>query len=97
MSKQPYVYLLASQRNGTLYVGVTSNLVKRIYQHRNNQVEGFTKRYAVHHLVWYEAHENMESAILKEKKIKKWDRQTKLCLIESQNPEWEDLWEKIIQ
>jgi len=97
MTKQPCVYLLASQRNGTLYVGVTSSLVKRIYQHRNNEVEGFTKRYAVHHLVWYEMHETMETAILQEKKIKKWDRQTKLWLIEKQNPEWEDLWDKIIQ
>jgi len=97
MDKQPCVYLLASQRNGTLYVGVTSNIVKRIYQHRNNEVAGFTKRYGVHHLVWYEIHETMESAILKEKKIKKWDRQTKLWLIEKQNPEWEDFWDKIIQ
>ena len=97
MVKQPCVYLLASQRNGTLYVGVTSNLVKRIYQHRHNVVKGFTNRYAVHHLVWYEMHENMESAILQEKKIKKWDRQTKLWLIEKQNPEWGDLWDKIIQ
>ena len=97
MVKQPCVYLLASQRNGTLYVGVTSNLVKRIYQHRHNVVKGFTNRYAVHYLVWYEMHENMESAILQEKKIKKWDRQTKLWLIEKQNPEWGDLWDKIIQ
>ncbi len=70
MNKQPVVYILASKKNGTLYVGVTSNLVKRIWEHKNNLTEGFTKRYNVHHLVWYEMHENMDSAIQREKRVK---------------------------
>ena len=92
MNKQPYVYILASSRNGTLYVGVTSDLIKRVYQHRNDFVAGFTKRYQVHALVWFEAHERMESAILREKLIKRWSRAAKLRLIEQANPEWRDLW-----
>ncbi len=96
MNKHPAVYILASKRNGTLYVGVTSDLVKRIWEHRNNMVEGFTKRYAVHHLVWYELHESMESAIQHEKRLKDWKRFWKLELIESANPNWEDLYHKII-
>ncbi len=86
VNRQPAVYILASKRNGTLYVGVTSDLVKRIWEHRNNIVEGFTKRYAVHHLVWYELHESMESAIQREKRLKEWKRLWKLELIESTNP-----------
>lgn len=89
--KLPCVYILASKRNGTLYVGVTSNLVQRVWQHRNDQVEGFTKRYGVHALVWYEAHETMESAIAREKAIKAWRRAWKLALIEAENPDWQDL------
>lgn len=96
MDKQPCVYILASQRNGTLYVGVTSNLISRIYQHRNDMIEGFTQKYGVHILVWYEIHEQMESAILKEKEIKKWQRQAKIGLIQSSNPEWRDLWEDLM-
>ncbi len=92
MEKQPCVYILASRRLGTLYVGVTSNLIKRIYQHRNDLVEGFTQRYKVHTLVWYEQHENMESAILREKEVKKWQRHAKITLIEKSNPAWRDLW-----
>jgi len=95
MEKQPCVYLLASGRNGTLYVGVTSNLIQRVYQHRNNQVDGFTKRYGVHNLVWYEVHERMESAILREKQIKKWQRMAKIGLIEQRNPDWQDLWHEL--
>ena len=95
MEKQPCVYLLASGRNGTLYVGVTSDLIKRVYQHRNSLVDGFTKRYAVHNLVWYEVHERMESAILQEKQIKKWQRMAKIDLIEQRNPEWRDLWHEL--
>ena len=72
MNKKPAVYILASKRNGTLYIGVTSDLVKRMWKHRNDMVEGFTKRYAVHQLVWYELHENMESAIEREKRLKEW-------------------------
>jgi putative endonuclease len=96
MEKLPCVYLLASSRNGTLYVGVTSDLIKRVYQHRNNQADGFTKRYNVHILVWYEVHERMDSAILREKQIKKWQRMAKLGLIEQGNPDWRDLWPEIL-
>ena len=94
--KQPFVYLLASKRNGTLYVGVTSDLVQRVWEHKNNVVEGFTKRYAVHHLVWYEEHGTMESAITREKAIKEWKRAWKLALIERSNPEWKDLYENVL-
>jgi len=92
MYKQPAVYILASRRNGTLYIGVTSNLVKRIWEHRNNLVEGFSKRYGVHQLVWYELHERMETAIQREKQLKDWKRTWKLELIENMNPNWEDLY-----
>jgi len=95
MTKQPYVYILASKRNGTLYIGVTSNLIQRIWQHKNNQVEGFTEKYKVHTLVYYEQHEMMESAITREKQMKKWKRDWKTKLIEKDNPLWEDLWLKI--
>ncbi len=92
MNKQPAVYILASKRNGTLYIGVTSNLVKRIWEHRNNLVTGFTECYGVHNLVWYEPHESMESAIQREKQLKEWKRSWKMRLIESANPDWEDLY-----
>lgn len=95
-NKQPATYMLASKKNGTLYVGVTSGLVKRIWQHKNNQVEGFTKKYQVHTLVWFELHETMESAIQKEKTIKNWKRQWKINRIEEKNPEWIDLYPGII-
>lgn len=93
MSKQPAVYILASKRNGTLYIGVTSNLIKRAWEHKNDLVAGFTKRYSVHRLVYYELHESMESAINREKQMKKWNRAWKLELIEKRNPDWKDLWE----
>jgi putative endonuclease len=96
VSKQPAVYILSSKRNGTLYVGVTSDLVKRVWAHKNNLVEGFTKRYGVHQLVWYELHESMESAIKREKRLKDWKRKWKLQLIESANPNWEDLYPSIV-
>jgi putative endonuclease len=83
--RQPCVYILASQRNGTIYIGVTSELLNRIWQHKNDVVEGFTKRYRVHTLVWYELHPTMESAILREKAIKKWKRAWKMRLIEGEN------------
>ncbi|MBI2992946.1 MAG: GIY-YIG nuclease family protein [Gammaproteobacteria bacterium] len=95
-TKQPAVYILASKRNGTLYVGVTSNLPKRIWEHRNNVVRGFTNRYHVHRLVHFEMCEWMEGAIAREKQIKNWPRKRKLQLIESLNPRWLDLWEEII-
>jgi putative endonuclease len=95
MTKQPCVYLLASQRNGTLYIGVTSDLIDRVYQHRNELDEGFTKRYKIHDLVWYEPHQTMESAIQREKQLKKWDRKAKIGLIEQNNPHWKDLWPEL--
>ncbi|MFA7269666.1 MAG: GIY-YIG nuclease family protein [Sterolibacterium sp.] len=94
--KQPCVYILASRRNGTLYVGVTSNLVQRIWQHKNDLAAGFTKKYRVHTLVWFEQHETMESAIGREKAIKEWQRAWKLALIEAMNPQWRDLYNDII-
>ncbi|HRR42585.1 MAG TPA: GIY-YIG nuclease family protein [Syntrophales bacterium] len=96
MNKQPAVYILASKRNGTLYIGVTSDLLKRIWEHRNDMVEGFTRRYGVHHLVWYEVHESMESAIEREKRLKEWKRKWKLELIERSNPDWRDLYDMIV-
>ncbi len=93
---QPCVYILASDRNGTLYTGVTSDLIRRIWEHKNSSAEGFTKKYAVHILVWHEQHETMESAINREKAIKKWERAWKLKLIEEMNPDWRDLYPEII-
>jgi putative endonuclease len=95
MDKQPAVYILASKRNGTLYIGVTSELRRRIWQHKNNVLPGFTNTYGVHSLVYYELHGSMRAAIEREKKIKKWKRAWKLDLIETSNPEWRDLWEDI--
>lgn len=92
MEKQPCVYILASGKNGTLYVGVTSNLVKRVWEHKNDRVDGFTKQYGVHTLVWFEAHETMESAITREKTVKGWKRRWKLNAIERLNPDWRDLY-----
>ena len=94
--KQPAVYILASKPNGTLYIGVTSNLIKRIWEHKNDMVEGFTKRYNIHRLVWYELHETMESAITREKRLKNWKRKWKLELIESSNPKWQDFYHRIV-
>ena len=94
--KQPCVYMLASKRNGTLYTGVTSNLVQRVWQHKNKLVEGFTEKHNVHNLVWYEVHETIDSAIKREKAIKEWHREWKIELIEAVNPQWQDLYEKII-
>jgi putative endonuclease len=96
VNKQPAVYILASKRNGTLYIGVTSELVKRVWEHKNNMVEGFTERYNVHRLVWYELHESMELAITQEKRLKNWKRKWKLELIEKSDPSWQDLYNTII-
>ena len=93
---QPAVYILASQKNGTLYIGVTGNLVQRIWQHKNDLVEGFTKRYGIHMLVYYELHSDINSAITREKQLEKWNREWKLGLIEQNNPQWHDLWPTII-
>ena len=97
MTKEFYVYILASKRNGTLYTGITSNLTQRVWQHKNNAIEGFTQKYNVKMLVFYEVHDNVESAITREKQIKKWRRAWKLQLIENRNPQWADLYEEICQ
>ena len=97
MIKEFCVYILAGKRNGTLYIGVTSNLVQRIWQHRNDEADGFTRKYQVHSLVWFEQHENAESAITREKQIKEWKRKWKLELIEKDNPTWRDLYDEITQ
>ena len=96
MERQPCVYLLASKRNGTLYAGVTSNLVKRIWEHKHHVVDGFTKKYGVEIFVWYEAHETMESAISREKAIKNWKREWKIKVIEMMNPQWLDLYSDLL-
>lgn len=96
MPKQPAVYILSNKHNGTLYVGVTSNLVQRVWQHKNNLVSGFTQKYNLHNLVFFEMLENMESAIQYEKQLKKWNRQWKIELIEKTNPNWNDLYSEII-
>lgn len=90
-----YVYILASQRNGTLYVGVTNDLIRRVQEHREGLVPGFTKRYGVKLLVYFEAHQEITEAILREKRIKRWQRNWKLQLIEGQNPQWLDLWPEL--
>ena len=94
--KEPCVYMLASRRNGTLYVGATSDLVQRVWQHKNGVFGGFTKRYKVHLLVWYELHETMENAFSREKALKEWRRKWKLDLIERGNPEWDDLYDGLV-
>ena len=92
---QPAVYILANRKSGTLYVGVTSDLAARVFQHKSMEIEGFTKKYRVHRLVWAEAHDTMETAIVREKQIKKWNRAWKVQLIEQQNPEWDDLYDRL--
>lgn len=88
--------MLASKKDGVLYIGVTSNIVKRIWEHKNNSVKGFTQKYNVHHLVWFELHEDMDSAIAHEKRLKNWQRDWKVTLIEKGNPEWLDLYSGIL-
>ena len=89
--------MLASQPNGTLYTGVTNDLVRRVWEHRNDTIDGFTKQYGVHRLVYYELHTSMIEAIRREKQIKKWRRAWKIELIEKENPEWRDLWPSIVE
>ncbi len=91
-----YVYILASKKNGTLYIGTTNNLVKRVYEHKNNLVEGFTKKYHVHQLVYYEQTKDVYAAITREKRMKKWNRAWKIELIEKNNPDREDLYNTIL-
>jgi putative endonuclease len=93
--KQPAVYIMANRRNGTLYTGVTSDLIKRVYEHKNNFVQGFTQKYNCKLLVFYELIDSMETAIMREKQIKAGSRKKKLALIENLNPEWLDLYEEI--
>jgi len=95
-TRQPCIYILSNKRNGTLYIGVTSDMVKRGWEHRVSAVEGFTKKYGVHMLVYYEVCEDMLSAISREKQLKKWNRAWKLRLIEERNPTWRDLWQDIV-
>ena len=95
--KQPAVYIVASMRNRTLYVGVTSNLLKRVWEHKNDLVPGFTRDYAIHMLVFYEQHSTMDSAITREKQIKRWKRAWKIRLIEQRNPDWSDSWAEIVR
>lgn len=91
-----FVYILASKKYGTLYIGVTNNLLRRMYEHKNNLVDGFTKKYQLHHLVYYEVRESIETAIIREKQLKKWNRSWKIHLIEKKNPEWKDLYKELI-
>lgn len=96
MDRLPAVYILASKRNGTLYIGVTSDLPRRAWEHREGLAEGFTKKYGVHRLVHYELFEDMQNAITREKRLKKWRRAWKIRLIEEKNPSWDDLWSQIL-
>jgi len=96
MNKNYYVYILASRRNGTLYVGVTSDLIKRTWEHKNKAVEGFTNRYGVDNLVYFEQFNDSENAIKREKRLKKYNRKWKLELIEKENPGWRDLYEELV-
>lgn len=96
MAKGGYVYILASQRNGTLYIGLTSDLPRRVDEHKQHVVAGFTRKYNIGKLVWYEQHDSVEEAIAREKQLKKWNRRWKLSLIEKDNPEWNDLAETLL-
>ena len=90
------MYIMASKRNGTLYIGSSNNLIRRAYEHRNGLVEGFTKRYKVNRLVYYEIADSLEAALNRERQLKKWKRKWKLDLIEKDNPDWEDLYDKLL-
>ena len=90
-----FIYILASRQNGTLYIGVTNDLLRRIYQHKTNMVEGFTRKYQLHRLVYYEVFPTIESAIIREKQLKKWRRHWKISLIEEINPNWDDLYDEV--
>ncbi len=92
-----YVYILASKRNGTLYVGVTNNLIRRVYEHKNEMVEGFTNKYGVHKLVYYEQTNDLKSAIQRERRLKKWNRKWKMELIEQGNSDWKDLYDELTE
>ena len=93
---QYFIYILTSKKNGTLYIGVTSDLIKRVYEHKNELVEGFTQKYAIHNLVYFETSDSIECAIMREKQLKKWNRAWKINLIEKSNPAWKDLYPDLI-
>ncbi len=93
--KKYYIYILANERNGTLYIGVTNSLIRRIYEHKHNLVEGFTKDHNIHRLVYYEEYNQIDNAISREKQMKKWNRKWKLQIIEKDNPGWRDLYEEL--
>jgi putative endonuclease len=93
--KEYFVYILASKRNGTLYIGMTNDLIKRVFEHKSDIIEGFTKKYSVHILVYYERFSDVYSAIAREKRLKKWKRQWKTDLIEKDNPQWRDLYPEL--
>jgi len=92
-----YVYMLASKKNGVLYIGVTNNLIRRVFEHKNNIVEGFTKKYFIHKLVYFEEYSDTKNAIQREKQLKKWNRQWKINLLEKTNPDWKDLYNTVIK
>ncbi len=94
--KTYFVYIMASQKNGTIYIGVTGNLIKRVYEHKNNAIKGFTSKYKIHKLVYYEQTNDIKSAIAREKKLKNWHRQWKINLINEHNPSWKDLYDELI-
>lgn len=94
--REYFVYLLAHKPDGVLYVGVTNNLIRRVWEHKNGFVKGFTEKYQVKTLVWFEKHDEIEFAIKREKQLKKWKRQWKIDLIEAMNPQWEDLYEQLL-
>jgi putative endonuclease len=96
MDKQYYVYLLASKRSGTLYIGVTSGLIRRVFEHKNDLIEGFTKKYRIHNLVYFETTDDVNSAIKREKQLKKWKRSWKIELIEKNNHSWQDLYPMLV-
>ena len=97
MPKQFYIYILASKRDGTLYIGVTNDLARRVWEHRTDAANGFTKKYGVHRLVWYEVADTALAAITREKQLKKWNRAWKARLIEEMNPDWKDLYDEIAE
>jgi len=96
MDRQYYVYIVTNKAYGTLYVGITNDLIRRTWEHRNGVVEGFTREHELHRLVWFEVHQDVEEAIRREKLIKKWHRDWKVNLIQARNPEWDDLYKEII-
>ena len=96
LTRTYFVYLLASKKNGTLYCGVTNDLARRVWQHRQESVDGFTSKYHVHRLVWFETHNDIGFAITREKQIKKWKRAWKTELIQHENPEWHDLYDSLV-